>query len=320
MRDLEHLHLGALSGSDLDEWFESRDSQPSMASDLAMPQLIRQGLRLHSETERLALLNEVFSLEHTHDSELSFYRLIVFWRTSRWIFLQRQFVGHGQRMDDARQNTPMLFQARGHRYIKPIFGYDTLRSLMGKPLPAHPRYCENEEELKQLQALHLMIALALEVPKGSEKLPSYGQLGLRNMDLGANVFAALFPTEQEIVQFEEELVAGTADRIVRRTKKYAEDRLLKDLNLRNDMASDVMQMASDKIVAHSRYSHDQRKAIMVMRLEGLIDRAQRALDVNAELRALKMLSSIEGLNSTVESDQRRNFIQLVQNEDDGSVQ
>lgn len=320
MPDEERFELAALSGSDLDEWFEARDSQLGPASDLALPSLVREGLRLHSESERLKMLNEAFAENAWSDSEFHFYRIMVFWRTTRWILMQKQLVQHGQRLEEALEQSPRLFSMRNSRYVRPLHGYETIRKLMQVPLPVHPRHCENDEDRKQLQALHLLVAMALELPKGSEKLPSFGQLGLRYMDSTVNTFGNLFPSEMELINFERDLIIKTADVMAKKTRGGAERWLRSRYALKNDWGKDVLSMAADVIVMRSSYTHDQKKAMMAWRLETIIDKAQKALDIHTELRALKMLAAIEGLNSTAESDQRRSFIQLLQNDDDGGVQ
>lgn len=305
------IELGALSGLELDEWFEARESQQQA---LAPPDLLRKGYTLHTESERLSFLNQVYAEVRASTPELHYYRTMVFWRTTRWLLMQKGMLQPGQRLSDALQNNPKIFLWRSDHYIHPVYGDDALRGLMHAQLPVHPRYCEKNEERQKAQAMHLLTALHLNITRGSPKLPSYGQLGLRDMDGPIHVFINLFPTEMEIVSFEEEAVMEAADKMALNTKRKAEKILTHKYGFSYTWCKDLMTMASDVLIMRSSYSHEQKKAMMVHRLESVIDRAQKSLDIMTEMRALKMLAQVEGLNTTAESDQRRSLIQLYSEE------
>lgn len=155
------------------------------------------------------------------------------------------------------------------------------------------------------------IATYLGIEHGTKLEPRLGKYGLLGLTNPVTI-RLVFPTRLQLVQYERYLVQETLNYMVRVGRLGAERQLLERHGLADDEVMLLFNLASERATGVARSDVAQDKALMVLRLESLLERAREMHSFKAELAALKVLSIVQGLSRVEPEDINTEFQAVVE--------
>jgi len=183
-----------------------------------------------------------------------------------------------------------------------------LLNSLGEP---SERYDPREDE-----ALHLYIELlehlasSLYIASGSVEDRTLGRLGLLGL-LDARHIRETFPSEVQLLAWEEVLIEETLTRIIEHGTPKAREGMWKKHGLQPHELDSLVRIA--KARASIRYASDveEERQLMVLRLEDFVRRSKESFDLRNELAALKQMAVVMGLSRVEADDTMHDFIEVV---------
>ena len=146
-----------------------------------------------------------------------------------------------------------------------------------------------------------ILAHQMTIHKGAPEEPWAGMYGLAGL---LNPYAAriAWPTRDELVLFEEELLLHVYDRLVVYSELATQRYMQQYFGLNRFEAVDIVKTARDSGgILYAEDAEDQRTLIL-KNLDSLRDKAAESCDVRAELMALKVKAQLLGLTAKDESE------------------
>lgn len=189
---------------------------------------------------------------------------------------------------------------------------DDLRLFYGCQLVPKGGVRETRHDLALMRALKTW-CIKLGIQKGSTKQPDLGQKGMRNLFLDLEHFRGLMPTPERIVEREMELIEEVAKLLAFHGAAKTRGWLRSFMGLSNLEAGHAMTLSKAWTVALHSSSVEENLAMMTRRLEGIAERARKAMDLKTEIQAMKYLGQIQGLTQVSEDERAKSLIKLLQN-------
>lgn len=155
-----------------------------------------------------------------------------------------------------------------------------------------------------------MIVIDLGVHRGSINQPDDGRLGVFGL-IEATLCRACWPTRLQLVAWEQILIEKTLKLLVDDGVATAHKRLEEEHGLNRRERQGLVTLAHK--LAREQVSPDREdaRAIMVLRLEDMVRRSRGCLDLGAEFKAMKQLSTILGLTDAEHNDPMTEFTRIV---------
>lgn len=147
------------------------------------------------------------------------------------------------------------------------------------------------------------IAIHLRIRQGTTENRELGRLGLRGL-LEPEVLRYAMPSRVLIVGMELMLVEEMLKLLVRYGHMAARERMRAKYGFEDQELESLGMMAKRRAEAITKGELEEERALMILRTEQLITRAQRALDARTEFMALKHLAIIHGLGKDEDKDTR----------------
>lgn len=216
-------------------------------------------------------------------------RVIVAWRIVRRMAIAAKIIMFDNYLHEAR--TEFWDSPLPTEQIHPL---DRLREILN-PVSIQP----SPENLVPWITRTLAVAAVLGIPDGSMALHDLGARVLPAMTDPETAQAA-WPGPLEIIEIEMEMVEEAVGLIassgVLRTRRALRSRW----GLSPDEITSILGVARRAAVEITEADTEQDRALMVLRLQGLADRAKQRRDLGHEIRALKLIAQIKGLNRETE--------------------
>lgn len=172
--------------------------------------------------------------------------------------------------------------------------YDPLEDVLLK------RWCMALEEIGRY----------LRLEEGSEKCPELGALGFVDL-VDPRTARRLWPSRLQILAWEEILLEQLSRLLIDHSPRRAR-RIMKERHgLTPWELAPLTKQAITAIRRDAELDVEERRALMTARLEAYCARARSALDLRAELAAIKQLSIIHGLGKTEPEDAISAFAGIV---------
>lgn len=108
--------------------------------------------------------------------------------------------------------------------------------------------------------------------------------------------------QTSVLWFEEMLLSEMMERVLDTSTKKAEEFYVKEYGLRRKEIQSAIKLAKSTVLMRSSESLEEKRAMRVAQLEGFIARARESMNMADELKALKQLVIVEGLNRTAPED------------------
>lgn len=160
-----------------------------------------------------------------------------------------------------------------------------------------------------------MIADHLNLYEGSLNHPNQGirgMAGLANPDLTRQAFATL----SEMVAWEYVLLDEVLDLVVKRSAKEAHKYLKEEHGLTYQEIKGFLQLTRRYATSMMQADRAEDKAVVLLRCEELLDRAQTAFDMKTETAMLKHISAIMGLTRGEQDESLEDLIEVTRNHAD----
>lgn len=178
------------------------------------------------------------------------------------------------------------------------------------PNEQSPEMCVAAFNSDQFCAAYMELARMMEIPRGSEQFPDYGQLGLLMLKHPEIVHEA-FPSRSLLVDFEERLIEQCAGLLVTSSSSSFGRTLKRQFGLNRTEIRSLKRLAMRTLAQDHAAEIEERRAMMCGRLENLAERARESFDLKAELGALKTMSIIQGLSANKPEDEVGDFVKVV---------
>lgn len=132
-----------------------------------------------------------------------------------------------------------------------------------------------------------------------------------------------WPTRAQIVTFEEILISEALDAItglsrnlmgqtlITTSQRAVQVRMSHRYGLLPHESKSLLGMVRYAAMEMTNYDVDEARGLMILRLENFADRSRTALDLRAELSALKQLAIVQGLARTESGDLNSDFTDIV---------
>lgn len=281
---------------------------------------------------RKSLREAGLSLEETEP-----YRIRVAWRLVRALAYLLGAVETGQKLLDAdngqidfwtrpcRVDVPQeskwalqaasLFRIFHDAQANSDFGFSLLPPAVGQSflvdgnIAADYNPDEDGHLCLYVQLLERLAAL-LGIYKGSLEMPDSGRLGMMGLNDPLLVRLA-FPSKLQIMAWECELVSETAELLARHGLTEVRRRLYNHYGLTFKELDELTAMARREILQRSQMDADESKALMLLRLEDYVSRARDSLNLEAEIRGLKQLTTVLGISRMEADDLVGAFVEVA---------
>jgi hypothetical protein len=146
--------------------------------------------------------------------------------------------------------------------------------------------------------------------RGRPELYLEGRLGLSGI-LDPVTCRRAFPSRQQIEAFEDMIVSEVITKL-QEGREAAQAHLRKEYGLHPREIKGVMAMALTELRGRCDIDIEEKRSLMEHRLERVAERAGDALDLNSELKALKVLTVVQGLTRTEPEDMGREMVEAMQ--------
>lgn len=174
-----------------------------------------------------------------------------------------------------------------------------ISGINGIEAPILPQPGMAEEQLSGISTLHMLTAFEIGIDPDSRILHW----------LTGEMLLEMFPTEDVLFDYEHDFLDEIGRALLSHgslvSLKRAESIVGK---LSRHEKRDFTALSYSWIKAMQRVDTDDARALMILRLERMGKKARAALDLRAELAALRESASIQGLRFQTESNEQRELI------------
>ena len=246
------------------------------------------------------------------------HRLMVGWRLVRAHAMGKGLLSEDETLEEALGLTVMNNSRSTGASVWdwPSSGKEENTLMALRPIPIvppneqSPEMCVAAFNSDQFCAAYMELARMMEIPRGSEQFPDYGQLGLLMLKHPEIVHEA-FPSRSLLVDFEERLIEQCAGLLVTSSSSSFGRTLKRQFGLNRTEIRSLKRLAMRTLAQDHAAEIEERRAMMCGRLENLAERARESFDLKAELGALKTMSIIQGLSANKPEDEVGDFVKVV---------
>lgn len=177
-------------------------------------------------------------------------------------------------------------------------------------------YDESYDPMLQ-QWVHLVEVIAgyMQIERGSEEDPDLGRLGLLGL-VEPETVRMLWPSRLQIIYWEEQLIQETLRLLVDKGTPQTKQALKDKHGLTEAETRVLVKLAFQLARDNTDVEVEEQRAVMVLRLEEFVRRSREAMELRAELAALKQLSIVQGLSKTDPEDSMHVFGSIVKKFDE----
>ncbi len=129
--------------------------------------------------------------------------------------------------------------------------------------------------------------------------------------LDPTICRVAWPTRAQIVYYETMIVEETISQC-EFGRKSASEYLSESYGLSEREIKSLISIAMTELRARQDTDIEEKRALMVHRLESFMDRSRNALDLNNEMKAMKVLAVVEGLTRTEPEDANQSFLETTE--------
>lgn len=119
-----------------------------------------------------------------------------------------------------------------------------------------------------------------------------------------------WPTRSQVIYFESMLIEETISQCAL-GRSEAAIYLAESYGLREREVRSVLATAATELRGRYDMDIEEKRALLVARLEHFVGRARGAFDLNNEMKALKVLAVVEGLTRTEPEDANKQFLEVT---------
>ena len=158
------------------------------------------------------------------------------------------------------------------------------------------------------------IATDLMIRVGTRIDREAGRMGMAGLT-DPRLVRLAFPSRYEIINFENQLIRQTAARVIDHSQFEVLDWLGAQHGLNSDESQAMLKMARTVIRKTHEADIEDDRGLMIARLEDVARRAREAMDIRAEIAALKQMSIVLRLGDGEKDPTMAMFTQIIQTVD-----
>ena len=242
------------------------------------------------------------------------YRTVIGWRMTRAIAYKKGALHMDQRLADLaieEWETPMLsttvVPTKGPFDPTRIADWgtrDLLSRNRGVALLPRPDTAEQHATLVS------RLAESMWLQRGSKSFPSLGHYGLHGLTHPSTILS-YWPDKSEILAFEEKVIDQIQGLVMKwsRRRIQAHLREMFDLSLRE--IGGLIALATEEAKIEASQDIETTRAVMIGRCEDYIDRMRENGDSNNEMKGIKVLCVVQGLNQNNREDTEEALIGVI---------
>ena len=198
----------------------------------------------------------------------------------------------GQSISDASSYQDVLGERRP-------FVHAPVRGIDGVDVPVMPQPGMSKEDLDSVSTLHVLTAFEIGFDPDSAVLHW----------LTGEMLPWFFPTEDSMLDYEHSLLEEIGNVLLIHGSLSAVKRAESIVGkLSRHEKRDFSALCYSWIRAMQRVDTDDARSLQILRLERMSKKARQALDLRAELAALRESASIQGLRFQTEDNEQRELI------------
>lgn len=250
-----------------------------------------------------------FEEERLAQEEHEPYRIHVAWRLTRLHLTLRGRLGVDEGLEDDETDWSEPLEAPSRHRLRPA------ELLVSKELLAliaqHPTSIDPPADpalYAQWHALHRALTHSLRLP---DKIPRYPYASRRSLRMFIEEFATYWPTREQLVIYEESVVEETFDVLIKKGTRDALALLVESYGLSSKEALGTVKISKARAKRILETDIDEERAVMLLRLEDLRERAKVALDLRSEMNALKAIAIVQGFGRAEPEDALADFTRVV---------
>ena len=232
------------------------------------------------------------------------YRVVLAWRFTREVALRTQVIREAQRLRDIELEWDHIWTGAAPNKMAdvPISEWALAGVLNREPgIQLHPGNKPMDERFHR--ALELLVR-ELRLDKGCSAIPELAYYGLQGLD-------TLWPSQEDILEFEDNLLNGTIAQIEHKGDTRVIDYVRSLTGMGLSACRSFLRAAEHQLMNDTTNDPDTETAKMVRQLDNVIFRAQQDNDKGAELRAQKQKADLLGLLKTVGSAKYKEALDWV---------
>jgi hypothetical protein len=259
---------------------------------------------------------EVYARQDLTAEERKPRRLLIAWRMTREIAVRRGLLGADAPLSDLKTEWCRVFTGNTDDLTAGLPEEKwTLNGLLarGDGIPLHPG--NPPEPTPRFERAAALLAEELQLEEGCSADPMLGYYGLQGL-------LHLWPTQEEILRLEEELIDATQRQIESMGQARVADYLVSITGMSRTQALRFSRVAMWRMRAETAVDPQLATAVHILQLEKLIHRAQIDGNSAVELRAHRELILLRGLTkhtSDATLDEMQEYIERLDAEDDSDT-
>jgi hypothetical protein len=240
------------------------------------------------------------------------YRTVIGWRVTRAIACKKGALHMDQRLadlsnDEWEQPSPEGVPTKANR-LNPVISdwgtQDLLAKKAGVALVPRPDTAE------QHAALVSRLVDSMWLQRGSKTFPSLGHYGLHGLTHPETILN-YWPQKSEILAFEDKVIDQIQGLVMKWSRRRIQAHLREMFDLSLKEIGGLVALATEEARIEASQDIETTRAVMIGRCEDYIDRMREAGDSNNEMKGIKVLCVVQGLNQNNREDTEEALIGVI---------
>lgn len=262
--------------------------------------------------EALEVWANAFGTGLLEPHQMKGYRTVMGWRVTRAIAVKKGALHMDQRLSDLNTSdweTPKTDIKPTSRFsITPDVGRWGVQDLLARNggVALLPR----PDTAQQHAALVGRLAEAMSLQRGSKDYPRLGHYGLHGLT-HEHTILEFWPDQHEMLAFEDKVIDQIQGLVLKWSRRRIQTHLRDMFDLTLKETGGLIALATEEARIEATQEVETTRAIMVGRVEDYIDRMRENGDSANEMKGIKVLCAIHGLQHTNTEDTEKALIGVI---------
>ena len=240
------------------------------------------------------------------------YRTVIGWRITRAIAYKKGALHMDQRLNElssdewevpTREGTPTK-----ENRLNPVIADWGTRDLLSKN--AGVALVPRPDTAEQHATLVSRLAESMWLQRGSKTFPSLGHYGLHGLTHPSTILS-YWPAQSEILAFEDKIVDQIQGLVMKWSRRRIQAHLREMFDLSMKEIGGLVALATEEARISASQDIETTRAVMIGRCEDYIDRMRECGDSNNEMKGIKVLCVVQGLNQNNREDTEEALIGVI---------
>ena len=286
---------------------------PTDLASNALPTLeLGRPERRLTPTEALKVWGKAFGDGTLAPHQMRGYRTVIGWRVTRALAVKKGALHMDQRLSDldvSEWETPSraLTPTKANQLNPNISDWGTQDLLArNKGVSLIPR----PDTAEQHATLVGRFAESMWLQRGSKTFPSLGHYGLHGLTHPETILE-FWPGMSEILAFEDKVIDQIQGLVMKWSRRRIQAHLREMFDLSLKEIGGLVALATEEARIEASQDIETTRAVMIGRCEDYIDRMRENGDSNNEMKGIKVLCVVQGLNQSNREDTEEALIGVI---------